>query len=214
MDSDTFEKLAFASVGWLFGLLAPVIVDAIKRRRENALGQVAIYAELRDVGHKLALSSHLIHMHMGTVTRSHLEMMKIHFEGYVGYADTARISEAIRVQLAMTDEQLENNVKLNAAGSDRDLVLQKLPVPLLDSRVSALWSFETAIQRRLLEIRSRMGRLNDLVDRSQKFSDWTFGKLDEENYRRAIGNLEQCYSQYAASAEATVEHIRQLRYEL
>lgn len=70
------EKVLLIILGWLLGLLSPAIVVAIKTRRENQLGRVAIRSELRDVAHKIALAAHAIHMRNGTVNRAHLEWLK------------------------------------------------------------------------------------------------------------------------------------------
>ena len=53
MDEDS-AKLTFLFLGWFLGLLGPIIVDAIRRRRENALGRDALLSELREVGCMLA----------------------------------------------------------------------------------------------------------------------------------------------------------------
>lgn len=46
MTDDTLNKLAFLFLGWLLGLLAPIIVESIKYTREKALGRETIKNEL------------------------------------------------------------------------------------------------------------------------------------------------------------------------
>ena len=48
-ESSLLEKLVLIIFGWLLGLLAPIITDGIKRRRENGMGRTALLAELREV---------------------------------------------------------------------------------------------------------------------------------------------------------------------
>jgi hypothetical protein len=48
MSGSTADKLAFLAFGWLLGLLGLIIVDSIKRRRENTLGRAAILTELTE----------------------------------------------------------------------------------------------------------------------------------------------------------------------
>lgn len=211
MDRDTLEKLLLLTLGWLLGLLGPVIVDAIKRRRENTLGRSAIYAELRDVAHKLTLAAHYIYMHKGKVDRPHLEWTKRHLEGYAGLVDMENLLKSIRLQLTWPDEQLTAYAQATAAAAGKSVVLQKYPVPLLDSRVSALWTFDTTIQRHLLDVRSRIELLNDIVDRSRKYSDMTFTKLENNNYDLVVQNVEQCYTLYAESAKQIADHVKELR---
>ena len=194
------------------GLLSPSIVEAIKRRKENKLGQAAIISELSDLGHKLALAAHYVHMHQGTVDRSQLEALASHLQGYSGLRDLVGLSASIERQLSMSDTELQSFIRLTAEASGKGVALQKYPVPLLDARVSAIWSFATDVQRRLLDIRTRVELLNDLVDRSRNLHDLTFSKLEGDNYKLVVESIEQCYSQYARGASIIVEHIEKLRH--
>lgn len=210
MANESVEKVLLIALGWLLGLLAPVIVDGIKRRRENEVGRVAIRSELRDVAHKLALASHYIHIHQGTVDKENLTWLKRHLESHAALVDSQPVMDSIRMQLAMSDAEHAQFVRLRIANHGKSVVLQKYPVPLLDARVSALWSFENAFQRQLLDIRTRIELLNDLVDRSRKFSDMTFGKLENGNYELVVQNIEQTYTEYASSARRIVDLVAQL----
>lgn len=212
MSDDAIDKLFFLALGWLLGLLAPIIVDAIRRRRENALGRAAIYAELRDVAHKLALAGHHVRSRNGTVDRLHLEWLKRHLETHAGLVDTSNVLQMIRLQLSWPDEQLLAYVQAEAAKSHKAIELQKYLTPLLDSRVSAMWSFDTAVQRHLLDLRANMEMLNDMVDRARKYFDMTFAKLENDNYSIVVANLEQCYALYAERAKRIVDQVAELNH--
>jgi hypothetical protein len=98
----------------------------------------------------------------------------------------------------------------NKGTPDRFGVLQQYPVPLLDSRVSALWSFDTLFQRKLLEIKQRLHRLDDLVERARKYFDMTFTKLEPETRVQVETNLQEILALYADSAERLAELMRKL----
>ena len=89
-------------------------------------------------------------------------------------------------------------------------MLQHYPSPLLDSRVSALWTFDTEYQRKLLEIHKNLHLLAGVVEYSREFFRLTFTKLGSETYDRADGNLRQSYSNYAERAQITVDKIAAL----
>lgn len=207
MSEDTTEKLMFLALGWLLGLLGPVIVDAIKRRRENALGRTAIYAELRDLSHKLAMAVQYIYMRQGIVDRTHLEWVKRHLEGYPSLADTGSIMQSVRIQLSWTDAELQAYARTTSGQPGKGVTLQKYAVPLLDSKVAALWSFSTTLQRYLLQIRTDIDLLNDIVERSRHFSDMTFSKLEGNNYELIIQNIEQCNDLYFERAKRVVDQV-------
>lgn len=205
------EKVVLIVLGWLLGLGAPIITDSIKRRRENALGRAALLVELREIAYKLALAAHGVYMQRGTMDRSKLEWLKSALERYAGAHDPQPLLESMRKQLAMTDQEIAATSKAFVKLQKSGMVLQKYGVPLLDARVSALWSFDTAFTRELLEIRTNLDMLSDLVDRSRHFSDLTFGKLEGDNYRLVLENVEQCWELYADRARQVVSRIDHLR---
>ncbi len=210
MNEDLAQKVALLFVGWLLGLLGPVIVEAIRRRRENALGRQAMLGELNELGSVLATAAYGVRMSLGTAERSFLEWLKADLEAHATRADLQAFIPNLRTQLSWTAEDFEKAAKHVMQASGKGTVLQHYPVPLLDSRVSALWSFETSLQRDLLAIRQNLAILDDLVDRSRKYMDLTFTKLDEANFRLVNENHDQACALYAERAQIIVSRIREL----
>jgi hypothetical protein len=208
------DKIGLIFLGWLLGLLSPAVVEAIRRGRENRVAANAIHAELREVAYKLALACHYIYVHQGKVDRDRLEWIKGVAERYGGAHDPMALTESFRMQLAWSDEEIEATSRAVAERQRPSIVLQRYAVPLLDGRVNALWSFDSSFTRSLLEIRSGIGMLDDLVERSRHYADLTFGKLENGNYELVIGNLRQCYSEYAERAELVVSQIEHLKFQL
>ena len=204
------EKLLLVALGWLLGIISPVIVDAIRRRRENALGRTAILSELRELAYKLALAAYGVRMEHGTVDHAFLQWLKPLLEQYAGFYDAQAFVPRLRTLIAMNEQELAQMNKHTAQAGSKGLMLQRYPVPLLDSRVAALWSFDTEFQRQLLEIRTRLELLDDLVDRSRKYFDLTFTKLEGNNYALVTENFSQACAQYAQSAENIVGVIMAL----
>lgn len=198
-------------LGWLFGLLSPIISDAIKRRREDRQARRAMRVELHEVSHKLALAAHNIDIHQGTVTKQSLEWLKKHLEGYAGILPSTPIIELMRTQLSWSEEQLQESVVAETSKYKNAIALQKYGIPMLDSRISALWSLESQLQHLLLEIRTSVDLLNDLVDRSRYFSDLTFTHLEGNMFQKAVENAEQTYAQYAKQARRLVERAAEAR---
>jgi len=210
VSEDSVEKLTFLALGWLLGLVAPVIVDAIKRRRENKLGRLAMTSELRELGCMLSTAAYGARMRIGTADRRFLEWLKNDLEHHASTAELQAFLPNLSKQLSWTDDELKAVAAHMSAEDGKGTMLQKYLVPVLDTRVAALWSFETSFQRELLAIRQHLGLLDDIVDRSRKYFDMTFTKLEEDNYRLVTENLEQCYSLYAERAERIVTMIRKL----
>ena len=89
----------------------------------------------------------------------------------------------------------------------QSLGLQKYPVPVLDSRVAALYTLKTTEQVALLGIRTKLGFLDDAVDRVRKFNDMTFQKHEGENYQLVLENVDSALDDYAKYAIQVVDRI-------
>ena len=210
MSDDLFEKIALLCVGWLLGLLGPVIVDSIKRKRENTLGRAAILSELRELATTLGLAAYGVHLRHGTFDRAFLSWLKGDLERHAITQEMQAFIPRLRQQLTLSDPDIKALALHLVADDSKGTILQHYPVPLLDARVSALWSFETNLQRQLLEVRQNVALLDDLVERSRKYLDMTFTKLEGENYKLVQENLKQACAIYAQRARRTVEIIRSI----
>ncbi len=210
MSADTIEKLALLTLGWLLGMLGPIATDAIKRRRENGLVKVALASELRELSYKLALASYLINIHFGTVDRTYLQWLQGVTTNYEGPSRSETAQPSSEMQLNFADAQLAALVQAQKANQGTNIVVRKFIVPLLDARVSSLWYLESRAQTLLLDIRSNINLLNELVDQARYYTGLTFGKLEGENYERVVSNLEGCHRQYAERAKMIVTKIEEL----
>ncbi|GGC23946.1 hypothetical protein [Pseudoduganella buxea] len=208
--SDILEKLIVLIIGWLLGLLGPAIVDGIRRKRENKLGRKAIHAEMHDLSGVLALVVYMVRLREGTVDREIMQWLKNCVDADGRSEQFKKWSLNLATQLSWSDEELTNFAAFGTQQDGKTVVMQKYPVPLLDSRVAALWSFDTSFQRRLLEIRQLMHRLDDLVDRSRKLQDMTFTSLTDENRALVEQNIMQTISFYGQTAKQVVDKINAL----
>ena len=214
MSADTVEKLLLLALGWLFGLLSPAIVEAIKRHRETNLVKVALAAELDEVSYKLALGNNILNEHFGTIDHTYLRWLKEVTANYADPSLVAPLIQGIESQLQLTGEQLADLVALRKAPDHQNVNLQKVVVPLLDARVSSLWHLDSNIQALLLDIRSQVNLLNEIVDQSRYYSGLTFGKLEGGNYALVVENLKGCQRQHAERAKQIVNKIQELRKAL
>jgi hypothetical protein len=208
--SDIWEKLIILVIGWLLGLLGPAIVDGIRRKRENKLGREAIRGELHDLAGTLAVAVYMVRLREGILDREMMHWLKDCVDADGRPDEFKRWSPRLAIQLSWSDEELANFAALGTQEEGKTVVMQKYPVPLLDSRVAALWSFDTGFQRRLLEIRQLMHRLDELVDRLRKLQDMTFTNLNEENRAAVEQNIVQTMSFYGQTAKRVVDKITAL----
>jgi hypothetical protein len=204
------EKFTILFVGWLLGLIGPAVVDSIRRKRENDLGRKAIRSELNELATTLALAAYTLRMDQRRVDRPFLEWLKNDLERHAPAGELQEMIPRLRTLLSMSAEDLQAvNAHVGLKPSKATL-LQRCSAPLLESRVSALWSFDTAFQRALLDLKHEFSLLDDLVDRSRKYFDLTFTKLEGGNYALVQENLEQASAEYRRRAERVVDKIRKL----
>ena len=210
--TDLPEKIALLFVGWLLGILGPIVVDVVRQRKENALGRGAILTELNELAAMLSLAAYTVRSDLGIVDRTFLEWIKKDLELHAKTPEVQKHITYFRTQLSWSDEEREklSNHLVNRKG--KATVMQHYPVPLLDARVSAMLSFSTKFQRQLLQIRRNVALLDDLVDRSRNYHDLTF-KVEGDNHRLVVENQNQACAEYANRAKLTVDLIRTLPAE-
>jgi hypothetical protein len=205
----TAETIMLLVLGWLFGLLSPAVVDAIKLRRDNVRGRAAIKAELIQLSEILVLAAFQAGKAAGTLDRPFLEWLRINLLKDKS-ASARSLLAAVEAGLKSTPNELAQAASLMATPADKATMLQHYPAPLLDARVSALWSFETDFQRHLLEIHKDLSLLADIVEQSREYFRLSFTEMSPANHDLASGNLRQSYSNYAERARIVVDHIGRL----
>ena len=84
MSENLTSQLAFLGLGWLLGLLTPLITEATKRRRETRLAHIAIRAELQEVSLKLVLAVCYCRKYLGEIDRDTLIWLKSKLQIYEG----------------------------------------------------------------------------------------------------------------------------------
>ena len=196
-------------LGWLLGLLSPAIVDAIRGAREATRGRKAIRLELAELSRVLVFAAFLAQKAAGRIDRSFLEWLCRHLEQDTS-CEAQSLLTAVRAGMGATDEEIAIGAEQMATPAGSVTALQHYSAPMLDSRVSALWSFDTDYQRKLLAIHKNLALLAAIVDQSREFWRLTFNELSSETYDRVSGNLRQCYANYAERAQIAVDAIAAL----
>lgn len=210
MESSLFQTFSLLFVGWLLGLIGPIVTDAIKRRRENATGRRAILAELHDTAFKVLTAAYAVDLYRGSLTHKSLKNYLELAAAFNKTSDLLRFTEILERMHGYSEEQLASFTRAAKSEPGRGAVLQKYAIPLLDSRVSALWTFETAFTRELLDIRVGLDLLNDIVDRSRKYADLTFQELSQFNRLAANKNIDESYELYGERALRIVKQVSAL----
>lgn len=204
------QEILLLVLGWLLGLLSPAVVDAIKHRRESERGRTAILSELDDLATVLTLASFKAIQASGVADRVHLEWLIARLGELPEPSTYSDIVKGIEGVLALTDEQLAQAHSWISQNVNSSPALQIYPAPLLDARVSALWTFDTDLQRKLLGIKRNLSILDGTVLQLREYFRMTFDDLSSENREIVDTNMRQLYENYAERARILVNQIQQL----
>ena len=202
---DSVEKILLIALGWLFGLLGPAFVNAINQKREDKACRTAIFSELKLLARVLTLAISSIRMYKANITDDHLHWAIKQLKRF-SYPEDRKMLETLTQILEIPFDQ-RNSALMQKRKPTDGLGLQKYPVPVLDSRVAAPYTFKTTEQVALLSIRTHLGFLDDAVDRVRKFSDMTFQKHEGENYKLLRENVDTALDDYARYAMQIVDRI-------
>lgn len=211
MESDIFSSILALILGWLLGMLSPVIVDAIKSQRDARLGRAAIENELLEFASVLLAASFRIHGSSGQINRSFLEWLESKCEADSGNGRNAKRLAFARQILLLPDDQIVNASQRLAAADGKSPRLQKYPLPLLDHRISALHALDADTQVRILQIKRNVTLLDAIVDQSHEFFRMTFSQISDQNHDLVRDNLWQTHNEYAYRAKLIVDQIHELR---
>jgi type II secretory pathway pseudopilin PulG len=192
-------------VSALLGVLGPVIVDSIKRRRKNKLRREVIRVELDQLRTRLATAVYNVESHIGTLTKG---KTKWTLDNLPADRDD-KIRPALEASLTWTEEMFKTVKAQLAPTGNKTLRLQRYGTPLLDARVSALGSFDTEAQRNLLEIKSVLVFLDAAVDQAQYFNEMTFKEMSSVNHQIAVDSARSYITLSAGRGTRAVELIKQ-----
>lgn len=207
MDS-TIEKLGLVFFGWLLGMLAPAVVDAIRQQRMDAKCRIAIRVELRSLALRLVSVVHGLHTDSGDVTDEELAWAKKNIMRFSEGDESEKLTKALQ-GLSEIDPGKRRAVLQSLVKPGVVAGFQKYAVSVLDARVSTIHTFETTEQLQLLEIRTQIAFLDELVERSKKLLDMSF-TVTGTNHALVLQDSARCELNYGKRAALIVGLIAKL----
>lgn len=205
---ELWEKILFLFLGWLLGMLSPVIVEAIRRRREATEIKTALLTELKDLQFRLSSTVYLLSLRTDNYNRDFLEWFLpiIERNSYLHKLD--KVVETTKSGLKLSDEQLEFYAKKLSASESGGLGLKTHYAPLLNSKIGQLGSFPVELQSLLLEIHSRLAMLNEEIEQYRFYFQQTFSSsISEENHKLIVNNIGGSYAAVRIQARMICDFI-------
>lgn len=206
-------QLLFLFLGWVLGLASPIIVDHLKRLREEREIRAALQAELGELRYRFAIVVLTIEMRLGLAERLSLTWLRPIVAEYEGVNRSEHLLKYIEQTLALSDEQIKILNDATKAAPERTMGLRKYSAPLLESKLSSLSSMDIELQSRLMEVRVHLNFFNEEVDQSRYFHQLTFTTSESEFQNdQAVRALIETQKNAAARARTIVENIDKIRW--
>jgi hypothetical protein len=205
-----YEQLLYITFGWLLGLLAPAIVERIRKEHRRSELTVAIQAELHELQYKMAFCSHKLNSHLATVTDRHLAWLEQIVRHYTGPNPKAGVLNALAEYRKVTEEE-----RRQALAMKRDpnvgVGLLQYSLPFLTAHLADASLFPVPFQSALIRIKDQLDMYNQNAEYLQKLHDKTFdASLTEQNRSIVVSNLERGYRDLADQAAFIADAIATL----
>ncbi|MEK7525435.1 MAG: hypothetical protein AAB561_00210 [Patescibacteria group bacterium] len=197
-------------LGWLLGLLGPVIVDAIKDKREAKAMKAALFSELHELQYRLMLSAYQIESRYGELNHEFFLWAQGILVGYKGVNSSESLLKIIGPLLKLTDEQMKTYAQQTKQQNQpiSGLSLKKYSLSLLESYLSSLAKFDSKLRGHLLELKVHIAFINEVVDDARYYFRLSFqNNISPTNYDIANNNMIDSYKAYKSQARVAVEII-------
>lgn len=200
-------------LGWLLGLLAPAIVDAIKNRRETKTIKTALFTELQELQYRLVLMVYRIQSKYDNLNKNFFQWAQNILSEYKGINSSNSLVETIGPILKLTDEEMKVYSQVAKEGDlpNSGLELKKFSFSLLDSSLLLLSKLNPILQGHLLETKTHIGFMNEIVDDSRYYFRLSFqNDISTANYNIAKNNMINSYKMYASQARVVIDLISKI----
>ena len=207
-------NIFYLLLGWLLGILSPLIIDRVKRHHQKEEFKKGLLVELEDVRYRLAGAVYLISSRFGRYNRDLLNWMhKISTD----YNDQKRL-EAIEKLMKLSDKEIDALARtISYQHQQRELAfgLKKYSLPFLDSNLRSVSLLDIKLQRLVIEIRARLNLINEEIDLNRFYFEKTFDStLSEENYKIITKNLDENYRNISNQFRIAVDKLTYLTDKL
>ena len=199
-------------IGWVLGLVSPLLADRIKKpyRRKELLASIMV--ELKELRVKMAMVAYLMQTKTGNLDRSFLQWLKNSVADYDGPIEPSPPTDVLDRLAELDDAQLAALVAPRAANAvKKSLTFKKGAMPFTESRMHELSILPLELQRKLLDVRSHVELYNEDVDLAWSNIEKTFNPdMMAANKAAILGNITASYGYLATRAKDIADKITKI----
>jgi len=123
--------------------------------------------------------------------------------------------EAMNKILELTDDQMKAVNQLTKQKPAKASFIKKFNLPLLEENISSICLLDSNLQHSLLDIRTKINWLNEIVERHNFFFEKTFDSgISRENWEIIDSNIKKGYAEFGNLCRNTSELIMNALKEL
>ena len=204
-------QILFLVLGWILGLLSPVVVDALTKKRRQAEARQGVLVELGELKLGLASDTFALAGSIGAWDREYLTWLKAVLESSRGAHDEERrqLLETVTGLLGLDDQQLAATAR--NAGLPATPALRKHHLPYLESKLETLASLRPEALRQLLEVKAQIGVINELLDDIRFCLGKSFDSLPPSTRQAIDASLQTSYRAVVRSSRQAADLIGRLK---
>ena len=201
-------NVLYIILGWLLGILSPLIVERSKRQYQVLDVKRGILTELKDHRSRLVMVSGTIAIRLGLLDRSLLNWIFKELKEYEGTEPKEELLEGLSRLVGLSDVELSalaNHAKFRPGGA---LSLKTYSTPFLSANMNLLSLFPSDFQYRVLEIRAQIDLLNQEISETTTLFWKTFDSgMTEDNHGIITTTIRNKYQHIQDSSRRLSEKI-------
>lgn len=200
--SDLIKTLSVLFLGWLLGLLAPAIVEAIRRKRRTKLLELAFAQELHEMQYQMALKAYVLHGRAGKLDDAFLLWFEEIASNYKGVDPVRPFLDGLPI-LRKIDVSQRGRID-----PKRGLALSESEARLLGIHINEIALFSISSQAWLLQVAKQQSLFNQQVAYLRRLFEKTFDNLTDHNRSVIQQNVEEGYGTLAQRAILIADVIK------
>jgi len=204
------KEILLIILGWLLGILSPILQDKIQQKRNTKKILAAIITELNDLEYRLMFLAFGLFTHIGKMNKDFLSWAASVKENYSGlFVNEEKNNEIVGLS-ALSDDAITH--LFPDRSHTKGLGMSKMMIPFTQSKVDSLTHFPTDLQKQILSILTQLTYLNDDIDFSMEAYDRMFDiGIDRENWQILRDNIIERYQAMGNRARQIADKIKQIR---
>jgi hypothetical protein len=214
IEIDGLKDVLLLILGWLLGLLAPAIVAIIRDKREARVIKSAVLTELHELQYRLVLVIYRVESKHGKLNQEFFKWAQSILTDYKGINSRDSLLKTIGPILKLTNDEISTLTQDRNHQVANGLSLKKLSLSLLDSSLASLSKFDPVLQGQLLEVKTHIGFMNEIVDDSRYYFRLSFQEgISPQNYEIANANMINSYKDYVVQGRAVIDIIGKILFK-